>query len=495
MAKIARKNQKIFGSGASSTQIGVFGSLAAGSAATSTDPDTIQSLSNYLNGWYDAIVGFNSPAIEDANGLDYLWSYQLAYHFQAGIPEWNSATTYYIGSIANDGAGKIYASIQDTNLNHALTNTTWWKVLAYNPLTSLGDLISSDANGVPTRVAVGGNGQSLFANSGASGGVSYLNFPVVKNCGLAASVSSNALTIALKDASGSNPSGSSPVIAPFRNATATTGTFSDVIASSALSIVVPTLATLGQTSAMNQYVWVYLVNDAGTIDIGVCSDLLDDGSLQSCTQISSGAISSSVLYTTSSHSGAKPVRLIGRALVNEATAGTWATTPAELTLNPTPIFKTTPWASSSTTVIGSSSNGTKGTIVVDRHLSRREGRMGKWRLEYKQSTAGSNATGVYLWQTPNAQVIDTSLITLYTGTAGDAVSNIIGTSNAGILSTAGGIGTIFVWDSTHYVLNLNTTASAQINPQANAYWGFGNANLSLAVYAEAPMLGWFDYGP
>jgi hypothetical protein len=127
MAKITRKAQKIFGSSAGLNQIAEFGSLAASSPAYTTDPAVIQSLSNYLGGWFDAVLGANSPAIEDMNAICYLYAYQLAYLFQAGIAEWDSATTYYIGSYASDGAGNFYTSLTDNNLNNALSSTTNWR--------------------------------------------------------------------------------------------------------------------------------------------------------------------------------------------------------------------------------------------------------------------------------------------------------------------------------------------------------------------------------
>lgn len=128
MAKIDRKHMKIFGSGAGTAQLGKFGSLAAGAAATTTDPEEIQSLSNYLTGWYGAVIGSNAPAMEDMNGLCFLFAYQLAYIMQAGIPEWNASTTYYIGSLVNDGYGNIYVSLIDDNTNNALTDNVSWNL-------------------------------------------------------------------------------------------------------------------------------------------------------------------------------------------------------------------------------------------------------------------------------------------------------------------------------------------------------------------------------
>ncbi len=126
MAKILRKAAKVFASGAGVNQIAQFGSLAAGSPAFTTDPDVIQALSNYLTGWFGAVIGANSPAEEDMNAILYLLSYQVAYLLQTGIGEWNSTTTYYIGSFVSSGS-KIYVSLTDTNLNHAVTDATNWK--------------------------------------------------------------------------------------------------------------------------------------------------------------------------------------------------------------------------------------------------------------------------------------------------------------------------------------------------------------------------------
>lgn len=126
MAKIQRANQKIFASDAGANQIGQFGSFAAGSVAYTTSPEVIQALAEYDEGWFSAVVANNSPCIEDVNALDYLFSYQLAYQFQSGIPEWDDATNYYIGSFATDGTGGFYVSKANDNLNHVLTDTTYW---------------------------------------------------------------------------------------------------------------------------------------------------------------------------------------------------------------------------------------------------------------------------------------------------------------------------------------------------------------------------------
>lgn len=134
MSKILRKVQKIFGINAGFDQIAVFGSLANTSPAYSTDPAVIQSLTQYDDGWFEAVIGDNSPAIEDVNALDYVETYQLAYLMQTGVPEWDATTTYYIGSFASDGLGNLYYSTVDNNINNAFTDGTKWQL--YGGLTT-----------------------------------------------------------------------------------------------------------------------------------------------------------------------------------------------------------------------------------------------------------------------------------------------------------------------------------------------------------------------
>jgi hypothetical protein len=166
MSKILRKAAKIFGSTSGFQEIAEFGSLAAASPLFTTDPDVIQSLSNYLEGWFSAVLGGNSPAIEDMNALCYLYAYQIAYIMQAGTAEWNAGTTYYTGSFAQV-SGVIYMSRVDTNLNNPPAgDNTNWKVVGGEIMTASGDLIYGDVNGNTKRLPIGANGTALIPQSG-----------------------------------------------------------------------------------------------------------------------------------------------------------------------------------------------------------------------------------------------------------------------------------------------------------------------------------------
>lgn len=133
MAKLQRKSAKVFAQSASAGVGGIsqFGSLAEGNINYSKDPDVIQALDAYKNGWSSAVVGNKSPAIEDRNALDYLLSYQQAYIMQRGIPEWLDTETYYQGSFASKADSKLYVSKVDNNIGHDpeldTTETYWLK--------------------------------------------------------------------------------------------------------------------------------------------------------------------------------------------------------------------------------------------------------------------------------------------------------------------------------------------------------------------------------
>ncbi len=120
MPKLARKSAKLFAENATATAGGIaqFGSLAAGTPNYSKDPDVIQGLSQYADGWSAAVLGTKSPALEDRNALDYLLSYQQAYIMQHGVPEWISTETYYEHSYVVDSNGELRVSTIDNNIGH-----------------------------------------------------------------------------------------------------------------------------------------------------------------------------------------------------------------------------------------------------------------------------------------------------------------------------------------------------------------------------------------
>jgi len=131
MAKLTRVPAKVFAASAAATEIGQFGSAVAGSKLETADVATIQGLSAWLSGWSEALVSGNRyPALQEMNGAFKVLSYQGAYALQEGIPEYDSATTYYIGSIVKKtGTSELYKSIVNDNVGNVLTDDTKWLFL------------------------------------------------------------------------------------------------------------------------------------------------------------------------------------------------------------------------------------------------------------------------------------------------------------------------------------------------------------------------------
>jgi len=138
MSKLTRVIQKIFGETAGVGEFGVFGSNAASPPGTnSKDLTLIQSLSQYLAGWFSATASAaEPPRIEDRNSLDLLWSSQLAYLFQNGLAEWQADTKYYLDVSFVQVDGSIYQAVLGDDVTNDNTNKTpgsnplWWKLIS-----------------------------------------------------------------------------------------------------------------------------------------------------------------------------------------------------------------------------------------------------------------------------------------------------------------------------------------------------------------------------
>lgn len=320
----------------------------------------------------------------------------------------------------------------------------------------------------------------------AATAVTYDTPMLAYNTGLAATVASNALTIRLKQKDGATDPGNTlttKVSVAFRNVTSATGAYASVDQTTALSIVVPSSATLGQASAVNQYVWVYLISDSG-LDMCVSGvNVFDDLSVQSATAITSGSTSGTTLYCGSAHTS-KPVRLIGRMLVNETTAGTWASAPTELGLMPVPKYSVTEWATYTPTF---TSIGSPTSI---NYWWRRVGGDMEVRGTHLNGTAAATLWSMTL---PGAFAIDTTRVAPSNNTTA-AAGMMVGMmeSNAGTaglynIVLAPGTSTTLVYDAS--TLSGTTT----LVPQSTN--GGITAGALASISFKIPILGWSSYGP
>lgn len=165
MTRVARKTQKILGEGASNN--GVFGSLQASNPVMTNDVEQIQSLNAWNLGWNQAtLTSEELPPLEEMQGVEYVITYQLAYLMQEGLPEWDSATTYYKGSMVKAISGttiKIYCSLIDDNLNKVVTDTASWKVV-YDSTKTYVDTVLGDTRYVTVATDQTVSGMKTFTS-------------------------------------------------------------------------------------------------------------------------------------------------------------------------------------------------------------------------------------------------------------------------------------------------------------------------------------------
>lgn len=170
--------------------------------------------------------------------------------------------------------------------------------------------------------------------------------PMPLNFSFTLTVGASALTIALKDQLGADPSAASPVLVPFRNVTAATGDYTWLAVTAATSLVVSSGSTLGTRDTIPFRIWIVAFNDGGTFRLGVVNcvttiagagagstvtrvyPLAGFGIASSTAEGGAGAAdSASVIYTGTAVSS-KAYTVLGYATweTGLATAGTWSAT-------------------------------------------------------------------------------------------------------------------------------------------------------------------------
>ena len=139
---------------------------------------------------------------------------------------------------------------------------------------------------------------------------------------ITASVASNALTVGLN-----------PATLDFRAPSLTNGVPNTRNIASALSLTVPSSATLGTVSGQAARLVLLAIDNAGTVELAIVNlaggNNLDETTLISNTAISAAATSASVIYSTTARTNV-PFRVVGFIDITEATAGTWATAPTTI---------------------------------------------------------------------------------------------------------------------------------------------------------------------
>ena len=192
-----------------------------------------------------------------------------------------------------------------------------WVVInnATNAFTITAKTASGTGVVVTGKMQIVGDGTNIYSvQSSSAAAVNYGQIP-----NITATVASNALTV-------NYPGG----YLDFRNATLTSGTSVVGVSVGALSITVPSGATLGTISGQQARLFVLVAYNGGTPVMCICNNILiDESVLISPTTISSSANTLSAIYSSTTVSANSPWRLVGYVDITESTAGTWATPQIE----------------------------------------------------------------------------------------------------------------------------------------------------------------------
>lgn len=180
----------------------------------------------------------------------------------------------------------------------------------------------------------------------------------LENLGLAASVAANELTISLRTRAGAVPSDASSVSIGFRTSPITLGTYVNVSAAAATSLVLPSGATLGLRNGQG-HAYVYALNNGGVIELAVSANQFDESVLVSTTAVSGASTSNRVLYSTTGRANVA-IRCIGKITCPQATAGVYASAPTKISVGVIPFEP----ARSRYTSISGAGFGPGATVII-----------------------------------------------------------------------------------------------------------------------------------
>jgi hypothetical protein len=264
------------------------------------------------------------------------------------IQETSTATNQMLGSVTSYTGSTLVVNVTATGSSG--THADWTIVLTnsaaaagYQPPTGTGNVTGpgssttghiatyADSSGkvlLDGGAPIGGTATitpAMFANAAMGYALGMLNGTLV------ASVAANALTVAVKNLAGNDPSSGDPVTFYISNGS---GGWSVIKLTAALSLTVPSSATLGTVNAQAGRQWIAVFNNSSTPVLGIYNSL--NSSTPSIaawnemlavngTGISSGSTSSQLWYTASSVTG-KNFRVLGYIESTQTTAGTWAQT-------------------------------------------------------------------------------------------------------------------------------------------------------------------------
>ncbi len=265
-----------------------------------------------------------APGTNGTNGID----------GAAATIEIGTVTTVPYGTPASvNNVGDENAAVLDFAIPAGQDGTGTGDMQAANNLSDLVDPDTALDNLGGTTV---GKAVLTAVDQAAARGVIAAATSDLSNISFAVSANAGALTIALKDGAGNDPSPTNLIAINFRSATQTSGLRSLLTLTAAQSITVPATSTLGFQSATAGRIWITGWDDGGTFRLGVfnASDAnnvypLSEEGVASSVQVVAAGNAVGQHYTAGAAVASKAFRTLGYIEWNASgmtTAGTWTTT-------------------------------------------------------------------------------------------------------------------------------------------------------------------------
>lgn len=282
----------------------------------------------------NALFGVLAGGLQSANFQDTSASPTVTGHFQRR----GASLNFHDGTTSR---GVIFDTATQT-----LTNKTLTSPIATSPNITNGGQWTGGPLVSPNPTVDLGMVPKQYADT-------YITYGAgLHNISITSSVGSNILTVAVKDAGGSDPSAASPAKILFRHATLTNGTVVERTVNSALSTTLSSGSTVGFSNNFASRIYAVALDNSGTVALGLYHPF-NGVSANAAISGNLVGIDESRLYTTVAEGGAGaadlpqtiysasalsnvPVRVVGYVdILTGSTAGQWSVAAsANVTMRP-----------------------------------------------------------------------------------------------------------------------------------------------------------------
>lgn len=156
---------------------------------------------------------------------------------------------------------------------------------------------------------------------------------MIENLGMSFAISSNSITAALVNKAGSTPSAQDPITIGIRSGSTSVPNVLMRQVTGSVSINVPAGATLGHESGVPMWLYWYVIDNAGTIELAVSATDYGSFGVVNTTALDTNSDSIVGIYSTNARTGIAFQR-IARSRVSNTSAGIWQTGFSIMELEP-----------------------------------------------------------------------------------------------------------------------------------------------------------------